>query len=232
MSHLAPAQPSVAPLAPPAGQRLTILIADDHELIRSSLRELVEMHPGWTVCGEAASGEEALSQAVRLCPDVVILDQNMPVLSGLEAARLIRKAAPRVELLLFTGFATLELVREALACGVGAVALKTLPVEELLSAVEALGRHERCISKNLLRDLGLDHPPEAARPGRALRLTPREREVLRLLAEGKTNWCVASILSISVKTVETHRANLYQKLGLESATELVRYAIRNGVIAP
>ena len=228
----APAPPEGAP-EPELASSLVILVADDHELIRTSLRELFEDHPRWRVCAAVADGREAVAKALLVHPDVAVLDMNMPGLSGLDAARQIRAACPRTEVLILTGLATRELVRDAFACGVGAVTLKTLPAAELLRGVEALERHERFLSSNLLRDLGLDAPPDGGAPGaRTPRLTPREREVLQLLAEGKTNWCVAAILSISVKTVETHRAKLYEKLGLESVTELVRYAIRHGFIAP
>jgi DNA-binding NarL/FixJ family response regulator len=211
---------------------LSILIADDHELIRSSLRELFEEHRPWSVCGEASNGAGAVAQAALKRPDVAVLDMSMPELNGLDAARQIRSASPRTELLLLTGIATQELVRDAFECGVGAVALKTLPTEELLCAVEALEQHERFLSKNLLRELGLDHPPGDGAAVRVPRLTPREREVMQLLADGKTNWCVAAILSISVKTVETHRAKILEKLHLESTVDLVHYAIRNGLIEP
>jgi DNA-binding NarL/FixJ family response regulator len=211
---------------------LSILVADDHELIRTSVRELLETRPGWRVCGEAADGQHAVALAAHLQPDVAVIDMNMPVLNGIAAARQIRSGSPGTELLLLTGLASTQLVADALDSGFRAVALKGHSAAELLSAVEAAGRHERFLSKGVLRELGVDDASPSSSPARIPHLTPREREVLELLAEGKTNWCVAAILSISVKTVETHRAKLYQKLGLESVTELVRYAIRNGVIAP
>jgi DNA-binding NarL/FixJ family response regulator len=211
---------------------LSILVADDHELIRTSVRELLETRPGWRVCGEATDGQHAVAQATHLQPDVAVIDMNMPILNGIAAARQIRSGSPGTELLLLTGYASTQLVADALDGGFRAVALKGHSSAELLSAVEAAGRHERFLSKGVLRELGVDDASPSSSPARVPHLTPREREVLELLAEGKTNWCVAAILSISVKTVETHRAKLYQKLGLESVTELVRYAIRNGVIAP
>ncbi len=208
---------------------LRILIADDHELLRMSLREMLELRPGWTVCGEAASGLDAVRQAEALRPDVAILDLRMPELGGLEAARRMRAAAPSPEILILTGFESEHLAAEVASAGARGLAYKGGDAVEVMRAVEALEQH-----RSFLPEGGPGDGAGVAAGGAALRstppLTPRELEIAQLLAEGKTNWCVGTILGISVKTVETHRANILRKLGLESVVELVHYAVRNHLI--
>jgi DNA-binding NarL/FixJ family response regulator len=208
---------------------VSILIADDHELIRLSLRDLLELKAGWSVCGEAVDGQAAVSMATTLHPDVAILDVRMPVLNGLDAARLIHRACPAVEILILTGQPTERLLAQAFEAGAHGVALKGEGAAQILSAVEAVASHQVFVGWS--GPVGWEAPVHAERSPLA-RLSDRERQVSQLLAEGKTNQSVATILGIGVKTVETHRANLLMKLGLESVVELVHFAVRNGLIDP
>jgi DNA-binding NarL/FixJ family response regulator len=213
---------------------LKILIADDHDLIRTGLRARLEMQEGWTVCGEARTGVEAVKMARALKPDVAVLDISMPELNGLEAARQIRHACPQTEVLIVTMQESDGLVREVLDAGVRGFIFKTDPWQMLVAAVEALAEHEPFftgkVSKMVLG--GFLDPARAVRdPHRAgSRLSAREREVAQLIAEGRTAKEVASLLGVSVKTVEAHRANLMARLQFHSVTELVRYCIREKII--
>jgi len=208
----------------------TILIADDHELIRQGLRKALEERPGWTICGEASSGREAVSKALELRPDVVVLDVTMPALNGLEATRQIRRALPKTEVLILTMHDSERLAGEALAAGARGFLLKTDLGDTLLRAVEHLSRHEPFftskVAKLVLNGFFNLERSEVTED----RLTPREREIVQLLAEGKSNKEIAVTLSISVHTAETHRSNIMYKLGLHSMSELVRYAIREHII--
>lgn len=212
-----------------------VLIADDHEVVRKGLRSLLESEPGLEVVGEASNGREAVEAAVAAKPDVVVLDIGMPELNGLEATRRIVKAAPRTEVLILTVYESEEVIREVLRAGARGYVLKSDAGRLLLSAVEAVSAHKPFftsrVSELVLAGFlsGDVKPSDEAPPGTPL--TPREREVLQLLAEGKTNKEVAAALGIGLKTVETHRMNLMAKLGLHSVVDLVRYAIRNGIVA-
>ena len=215
---------------------LRILIADDHDVVREGLRVLLQARPGWEVCAEAKTGREAVEQARQLKPDVVVLDVSMPELNGLEAARQILRAVPRTEILILTMHESEELARQVLAVGVRGYVLKSDAGRELLAAVEALAEHKphftprisRMVLEGYLRSEGGPPPPGLL----AGRLTPREREVVQLLAEGKSNKEVAARLGISVKTAEAHRGNIMRKLNLHSVTELVHYAVRNQIVQP
>ena len=210
----------------PALQPLTILVADDHELIRMSVRDLLELRAGWRVCAEASDGLAAVARAAELHPDVAILDVRMPLLNGLDAARLIRQASPATEILIISGQASERLVAEAFSAGAHAVALKGEDAAQIVGAVAALADHRTFVGWE-----GKAPRPHASE-GPLARLSGRERQVGQLLAEGKTNLSVAAILGISVKTVETHRASVLEKLGLETVVDLVHYAVRNGIIDP
>ena len=211
-----------------------ILIADDHEVVRKGLRSLLESQPGIEVIGEATNGREAVEKAAAAKPDVVVLDVGMPELNGLEATRRIVKAAPRTEVLILTVHETEEVIREVLRAGARGYVLKSDAGRLLLAAVEAVAAHKPFFTSRvselvLAGFLSGDGRNESAEQPESL--TPREREVLQLLAEGRTNKEVAAALGIGLKTVETHRMNLMNKLGLHSVVELVRYAIRNGIVA-
>jgi DNA-binding NarL/FixJ family response regulator len=209
---------------------IRILVADDHEAVRKGVRNLVHSRPGWEVCGEASTGDEAVAAAELHHPDVVILDAIMPGLTGIAAAREIRARRPTTEVLVFTMHDTEELLADALASGVQGYVLKTDPSRQLLAAIEALAHHGRFVTpsvpdaffhSNGRRDVAHAGPPL---------LTSREREVVRLLASGATNRAIAVRLGISVKTVESHRANVMRKLEFHSIVDLVRYAVRNRLV--
>jgi DNA-binding NarL/FixJ family response regulator len=207
-----------------------ILVADDHEVVRRGVRKLLQCRPGWEVCGEAADGQEAVAGAQRLGPDVVILDVTMPGLGGLAAARAIRASLPQTEVLVFTMHETDELLADALSSGAKGFVLKTDPSRHLLAAVEALARHAPFVTPSFSDALVRTKGRRVGSRAGPLLLTSREREVVRLLARGQPNRLVASALGISVKTVESHRANVMRKLELRSIVDLVRYAVRNQLV--
>ncbi len=211
-----------------------ILIADDHAIVRRGLRSLLEAHAGWEVCGEAATGSEAVKMAEKLKPDVVVLDIVMPELNGLDVARQILKLAPQSEVLVLTMHHSEEMAHEILRAGARGYVLKSDADAELVAAVDALREHKPFLSSKVT-DMVLaeyvegwaNSPNEMPR-----RLTNREREIVQLLAAGKSNKEVAYDLGISVKTVDTHRANIMLKLGLKSLSDIVHYAIRNKMVEP
>jgi two-component system response regulator NreC len=215
---------------------LRILIADDHDVMRQGTRIVIEREPGWEVCGTASTGREAVSKATELEPDIVIMDMTMPELNGLDAARQIKRRLPHTEILMFTAHETDDLIRDAFEAGVKSFIFKTEAHTFLVEAIESLSRHkpffttkvsEILFSNILNRSEGTR---DTADPGQ--RLSPREREIVQLLAEGKSNKEVADALGISVRTAETHRASILRKLNLDSVAALVRYAIRNKIIEP
>jgi DNA-binding NarL/FixJ family response regulator len=215
---------------------LRILIADDHELARNGIRALLETHPGWEVCGEAKDGRESVELAAATNPDVVLLDIGMPNLNGLEAARQILMVAPDTAILILTMHDSDNVIREVLRAGARGFILKTDAGRDLVAAVEALQRQRTFFTtrvSQMVLDGFLDRQgktPEARREMAGDVLTSREREVIQLLAEGKTSKEVAVALNLSVKTAETHRTNLMRKLGLHSVADLTRYAVRNGIV--
>lgn len=212
---------------------LRILIADDHEVARQGIRSLLESHPGWEVCAEAKDGREAVEFADRLRPDVLLLDIGMPNLNGLDAARQILVTDPDARILILTVHDTEQVVREVLAAGARGFLLKSDAGRDLVAAVEALQRRRTFFTSKVaemmlegyLRPNGDIDDPTGQRV-----LTPREREVIQLVAEGKTTKEVATVLSLSVKTAETHRTNLMRKLDLHSVADLTLYAVRNGIV--
>jgi len=215
---------------------VTILIADDHEVVRRGMKSLLQSHPGWEVCGEAADGREAVELAKKLKPNVVVLDVTMPELGGLEATRQILRALPRVEILILTMHDSEELVREVFDAGARGYVLKTDTGRDLARAVEAVSEH-RPFFTTKIAEMVLDGYLERKRQpasvhARPSSLTSRELEVVHLLAEGKSNKEVATVLGISTKTAEAHRINIMRKLDLHSIAEVVRYAIRNQLLSP
>ena len=210
-----------------------ILVADDHEVVRRGLRAILETREGWEVTGEAATGREAVEQAKQLKPDVVVLDLVMPEMNGLEATRRILKAVPTAEVLILTMHEPEHLMREVLAAGARGYLLKSDAGRELVAAVDALSHHVPAFTSrvvNALLEAYLEDDGHEQGAGRRQRLTSREREIVQLLAEGKTNKEVAAALDISVKTVEAHRSNVMHKLGLHSLSEIVHYAVRNKIV--
>ena len=212
---------------------LRILLADDHEIVRHGVRLLIENEPGWEVCGEAADGRKAVALAEQLAPDVVVLDIGMPGLNGIDAARQIRRALPQTEVLIFTGEESEQLIHEVFAAGARSYILKSDIGGHLIAAIRALGGHRHYFTGRISEVVFaryLDGESGAGKD-RAEGLTPREREIVQLLGEGKSNKEAAALLGISIKTVETHRAAVMRKLRLDSFADLVRYAIRNKIIA-
>lgn len=213
-------------------KKLRILIADDHEIVRRGMRPLIEGEWGWEICGEAGDGREAVALAEKLSPQVVVLDVNMPELDGVEATRAIRRSRPDTEVLVFTGTESESLMHELFAAGARGCVLKTEAASHLVPAIKALSQHQpylgsRASSVVFERYLRGGAPADTAAPGG---LTPRERETVRLLADGHSNKEAAAVLGISVKTVETHRAAVMRKLGFSAFSELVRYAVRNHIV--
>jgi len=215
---------------------LRILVADDHQLVRDGVRALLQSHENWEICGEASTGLEAVAQAKELLPDIVILDISMPDLNGADIARRIRMASRSTEILILSMHYSDQLIREIVDAGANGYVLKTDSDRYLLIAIEALARHEQFFTSKATEVVqsetsssGADRKsPQSFRD----RVTSREREIIQLLCEGRKNREIASALSISIKTVETHRSNVMRKLEVHSISELVRYAMRNQIIEP
>jgi DNA-binding NarL/FixJ family response regulator len=200
-----------------------ILLADHHVLIRGGLRTLLRARKDFSICGEAENGIEAVKLAIQAKPDVVIMNVNMPDINGIEATRQIRKASPNTEVLIFTAENNEDIMRESLQAGARGYLLKSAPDQQVIAAVEALAQHEGfysgSVTERLLR--GGDNRS---------RLTVREREILRLIAEGRRSREIAMMLGVSPRTVETHRSAGMRKLHLHSVADVVRYAIREKLI--
>ena len=207
-----------------------ILIADDHAVVRSGVRRIIESHAGWTVVAEAADGKEAIDKAIATKPDVAILDDTLPRINGIEATRQIRLRAPSVEVLILTEHDNEIIMREAFSAGARGYLLKTEAEQELVAAIETLAAHRPHLTSRAMEALLAVFLTDA-QPAKQL-LTPRERSVLQLVAEGHSNKQIAQVLSVSIKTVETHRAAIMRKLELTSTAALVRYAVRNKLIEP
>jgi DNA-binding NarL/FixJ family response regulator len=216
------------------GMKFKILIADDHEIVRRGLRAILAPQPDWEVVGEAITGRQAVEDVRRLHPNLVIMDIGMPELNGLEATRQILKEFPATEVLILTMHESEQLIREVLDTGARGYMLKSDAGKDLVAAVESLRNHKPYFTSKvseLVLTGFLRGGPREDEPTR-MRLTPREREIVQLLAEGKSNKEVASALNISVKTAETHRSRIMAKLQLRSIGELVRYAVRNRIVEP
>lgn len=216
---------------------LRILVADDHDLMRRGVKAMLQSRPGWEICAEAHTGREAVTKAQELKPDIAILDISMPDLNGVDAARRIRKESPNTEVLILSVHYSDRLIRDILEAGVRGYIVKSDSDRDLIIAVETLANHKPFLTPRATEVMltsfneGRMHPTET--PGTIReRLTSREREIVQLLAEGKSSKEVASSLCISVKTAETHRANIMRKLQLHTVSELVRYAVRNQIVEP
>ncbi len=208
-----------------------ILLADDHAMLRDGVRMVLEAHPGFEVVGTADNGAEAVALAHSLQPDIAVLDVAMPELNGLDATREIRACCSQTEIVILSMHEGEDYLREALRAGAAGYVLKRAAAKELVGAIQAVQRGESYLDPALTRTLISDYVRKVDRadlPADAL--TERELEVLKLVAEGFTNRQIAAKLDISIKTVQTHRANLMDKLDLHDRTELVRYAIRRGLI--
>jgi DNA-binding NarL/FixJ family response regulator len=215
---------------------LRLLVADDHDVVRKGVRKLLEEQPGWEVVAEAADGRDAVEKAKLVQPDVTILDLSMPELNGLEAAREILKSV-QTKVLILTMHDSDPLIRQTLEAGARGYLLKSDAGRDLVSAVDAVRRNKTFFTPKVAQMVlegYLGRPTTAneddSRHKSGLRLTERQKQILQLLAEGKSSKEVAVTLNISVKTAETHRANIMRRLDCHSVTELVRYAIRNHII--
>ncbi|CAN5167476.1 response regulator transcription factor [soil metagenome] len=218
----------------------TILLADDHSIVRAGLREALESQPGWTICGEASNGRDAVRMAKALTPDVMILDISMPDLSGVIVARDVRKLKTHTEVLIFTMHDSEQLVREVLSAGARGFVLKSASTEIIIAAVASLLNHKPYFCPGITEAVQRQTRQLADRGGGghalgeliegAETLTTRELLIVQLLAESRSNKAIALMLDISVKTVESHRGNIMRKLGAHSLADIVRYAIRNKLI--
>ena len=214
--------------------KLRILIADDHEVVRRGLCTLLQTREGWEVCGEAKDGREAVEKAKQVRPDVVILDVGMPNLNGLAATRQLLQQNPRQKVIVLTITDSDQVIREALDAGARGFVLKSDAARDLISAVEAL-QHNRMFFTPRVNDMVLAGFLDKGHNGsngesKSPTLTPREREVIQLLAEGKSSKEVACLLNLSTKTAETHRSNIMRKLDMHSIRDLVVYAVKNDII--
>jgi len=208
---------------------LRILIADDHEIVRRGLRLLLQNHPGWEICGEAATGRAAVAMSKELIPNIAILDLTMPDLNGLEATRRITATVSGIEVLLFTMHESEKLMCEALAAGARGYLLKSDAERYVVLAVEALAAHKPFFTSKVSEMLldGFLRDAKTGQEDAGGPLTAREREIVQLLAEGKNSKRIALSLDIEVKTVDTHRTSIMRKLGINSIAQVVRYAMRN-----
>ncbi len=215
-------------------KNIRILIADDHDIVLRGIRPLLESEWGWEICGEAMEGRQTVAMALELKPDIVIVDVSMPELGGVEVTRQIKRDSPETEVLIFTGQESEALVHQLFAAGARGFVLKSEAAQHLIPAIKALCNHEPFFGARISGMVfeqyikGGNHPETKERDV----LTPREREIVQLLAEGRSNKEVGTLLGISVKTVETHRASVMRKLGFEAFSELVRYAVRNHIVQP
>ena len=208
-----------------------ILIADDHEVVRSGLRAIIESRAGWAISGEAANGKDAFELTLESRPDVAVLDYSMPLMTGTEVSRRIKSSHLRTEVLILTMHESEAILAEILVTGARGLLLKSDARDHLIAAIEALLEHRpyftSLVLEKLLREYQLSN-----RDRPAIELSSREQNVVQLVAEGYTNRSIGAVLELSVKTVETHRASAMRKLGVSSTAELVRYAIRKNLIGP
>jgi DNA-binding NarL/FixJ family response regulator len=216
-------------------RKLRILIADDHGLVRRGARTVLQSHRGWKVVGEAANGREAVEKATKLRPDIVIVDISMPELDGLEVTRQIRKSLPDVKVLVLTMHESDQMIRRALDAGAHGYLLKSDLVDHLPKAVTAIAENKRFLTPKICEIvfegfINAGNKPDEEKPA-GPRITPRELEIIRLLAQGKPNKELSTQLGITVRTVETHRSKIMLKLGLHSLAELIHYAMRNEIIS-
>ena len=214
------------------GSRLTrILIADDHEIVRLGLRAILEARPGWKVVAEASDGKDAITKALASKPDIVIMDYSLPIMNGVDATRQIRARLPQTEIMIFTVHDSDALVRELLEAGARAYLLKSEAKQNLIAAVASLVNHKPFFTGRVSEHL-LDACLTAYRRKGGGALSPRERMIVQLIAEGHANKKMAAILNLSVKTIESHRAAAMRKLNVTSTAGVVRYAVRNNLVQP
>jgi DNA-binding NarL/FixJ family response regulator len=207
-----------------------ILIADDHDIVRSGLRSILETHSGWEVVADADNGQDAINLIVETLPDVAIVDYSLPLFNGIEVTREIKAKKVATEILIFTMHSNEVLAKASFEAGAKAFLLKSDSKRQLTEAIEALLVHKPFFTDFAYQNTTSVRPPTSAAP--TPQLSPRERMVIGLIAEGLSNKAMSKMLDISVKTVEAHRASLMYKLSIHSVAGLVRYAARNLLIEP
>ena len=215
-------------------ETLRVLVVDDHGVVRRGVRSLLADHREWEICGEAATGQDAVAEAKRLRPDVVLLDITMPGTNGLEATRAILKAVPDTKVLILTMHESEQVVREVLDAGAHGYILKSDADTDLVNALEAVRQNRPFFASKVSQMVlaGYLNPGPRRQQGASGELTPRQREVVALLTTGKSNKEVAAALGISIKTAETHRSTIMRRLKLGAFSDLVRYAVRERIIEP
>lgn len=212
-----------------------LLLVDDHQVVRRGIAGLVrDAQPNWEICGEAATGRQAVTVANSLKPDIIVMDISMPDMNGLEATREILKDRPATEVMILSVHESDQMVHDVLAAGARGYILKCDAGADLITGLQTILQHKLFFTSRvseLVLSGYLGHAPERGSNGVPFsRLSPRENQIVKLIAEGKCNKEVGEILHISVKTVESHRAHVMDKLNLHSVTELVRYAVRNNIV--
>ena len=215
---------------------IKVLLVEDHTIVRKGLRSLLEHEPGIEVAGEAEDGREAIKKVQQEQPDIVLMDISMPGLNGIEAARLIKKALPKTKVLMLSVHVSEEYVFQALRARASGYVIKKAAPAELIAAIRAVHRGELfitpTISGRIIQNFIMNPKMISEKEEKLYNLTSREREVLQLVAEGRTNRKIADLLHISIKTVQTHRASIMDKLGKNSTAELTQFAICKGLINP
>jgi DNA-binding NarL/FixJ family response regulator len=209
-------------------RRVRLMLVDDHEVVRQGVRALIESVPDWTLCAEASGSEQALKAAAEARPDIIVLDVSMPNVSGLDLILQMKKILPKVEILVLTMHDSERIVAQALRAGARGYLLKSDTGDKLIEAVAALARRQTYFSASVSETL-LQVYLNSNSTEEHEQLTPRERQIVKLVAEGNSNKRIALILKVSVKTVETHRSAAMRKIGAKSVADLVRYAVRNGI---
>lgn len=202
-----------------------IMLVDDHAMVRKGLRALIESMPGWVVCAEAGDGHEAVSTAVAAAPDIIVIDLSMPKLGGIDATMQLRQLLPDVEILILTMHESDQLVDQAMEAGAIGFLRKGDSEERLLDALNTIARHQPYTYSGAAAPNGQRQQDDGHR-----RLTPRERQIVKLVAEGNTNHAIGALLGVSIKTVETHRLSAMRKIGARSSADLTMYAARNGIV--
>ncbi len=214
-------------------KRITVLLVDDHRLLREGIKSLLEKAPDIEVVGEASEGGEAVAKAQQLCPDIVLMDITMPGMNGLEATRQIKALRPATKVLILSMHESNQYISQFLRSGASGYVLKDSAASELVGAIHVVHQGDAFLYPSIARKL-LEEYLQKAQAGEETDsydgLTSREREILKMIAEGKSNKEIADVLSLSIRTVHAHRANLMGKLHMHDRTELVRYAIRKGLI--
>ncbi len=218
-------------VAPTPNQRLRILIADHHEVVRAGLRSIVDTRADWQIVAEASDGKEAISKVIASRPDIAVVDYSLPVINGVEATRQIKQRSSSTEVLAFTVHDNDAVIAELLQAGARACVLKSDNVKHLVAAIESLAIHKPFFSQRISESL-LHTFLETRRPSHDSVISPRERVVIQLIAEGHSNKTMSQILNLSIKTIETHRASAMHKLNISSTAGLVRYAVRNKIVEP